>query len=302
MKAPSKGLKRIIMATSVAVFALAGAVGGTYAWFEANIALSMNASYFQVTSLDASIASVTLYKFNYALDEHGGYDYLFPEDGSVGAYLYDDSIGRKGFGEEVVNAETGEREWHPVSVMNLYDPLNGFITGRGLIGLNCNAVFKIVLHSRGLANSGASIDVRASDIRSTREKTADQIWLSTCVDFDLFLPSDLSDPRLVTEGYKNYLPSESSVYLPQDYDFENQYEEDYYKFSYLASLKQSHAHLYGSAEPSVSIGTADIAFVDGYATFYVNVNYAPSELTSYEDKVTPEMTVEAIYDFLLEVR
>lgn len=299
MRRPSKGIKRITIATAMVILTLAGCVTGTYAWFMSSTTFDTEVSHFQVMALDLSIDSVTLYKFNYPSDGFGGLDYLMPQDGNVGAYSYDDSVGRKCFGEIVHNDETDEDEWVPVTTMNLYDPLNGFITGRGLLGMNCNAVFKIVLHS---SLPATSIDIKAASIPDP-SKEDDEIWLSSCVDFDLFLPSDLTDPRLVTDGYKNYLPDD---YLPQDHVFDNQYEEDYYKFSYLSSLKSSHAHLYADAEhgvlTDVSIGTANVTFVDGYATVYVNVNYAPSELTEYEETVTPEDTVKAVYDFLLEVR
>lgn len=297
-----KNVAKIAVATTVVIFSLLVCTVGTYAWFMSNLSWNTDASHFQVKELDMSIESVTLYKFNYPTDGVHGFDYQSPQDGYVGAYLYDDSAGRNSFGKVVHNDETGQDEWVPVSTMNLYDPLNGIITGRGLLGMNCNAIFKIVLQSSSMTEIEASI--RASSLDGVT-KEEDEIWLSTCVDFDLFVPNDLNDPRLVTDGYKNYLPDESEEYLPQDYVFENQYEEDYYKFSYLSSLKTSHAHLYANSEHSaledVTIGTANIAFVNGYATVYVNVNYAPSQLTSYEETVTPEDTVKAIYDFLLEV-
>lgn len=295
MKKIGSNMKRIVVATTVSIFSLATAVMGTYAWFMKDNSVSTSASKFAVTSLDASIASVTLYKFNYASDGYGGYEYLFPELGWVGAYEYDDSVGRKCFGE-VVNGV-----WTPVTTMNLYDPLNGTITGRGLLGMNCNAIFKITLSSTGIYNSTSTLTAKASSIQSERSKESDDIWLSSCVDFDLFLPSALSDPRLVTDGYKNYLPDESDDYLPQNYVFSNQYEEDYYKISYLASLKDSHAHLYGSSDPVVDIGSDTVTFVNGLTTVYINVNYAPDQLTRFESTVTPDDTVKAIYDFLLEI-
>lgn len=298
----SNGLKRIIIATSMVIFTLAGCVSGTYAWFVSRQNWNEDVSRFQVAALDMTIESVTLYKFNYPSDGFDGLDYLMPQDGFVGEYLYDDSVGRNSFGEIVHNDETGEDEWIPVTTMNLYDPLNGFITGRGLIGMNCNAVFKIVLHSSSLTN--INVNIKASSIENP-VKEEDEIWLSSCVDFDVFTPSDLSDPRLVTDGYKNYLPNESSEYLPQDHVFENAYEEDYYKFSYLSSLKSSHAHLYADREhgvlEEVTIGSPNITFIDEYATVFINVNYAPSQLKEYEETVTPEDTVKAIYDFLLHV-
>ena len=282
-------------------FSLATAFIATYAWFSSNASVSTTGAMFSVKTRDARIESVTLYKFNYSEDGYGGYEYLFPELGWVGAYQYDDRLGRESFGEIVHNDETDEDEWKPVTVMNLYDPLSDTITGRGLIGLNCNAIFKITLYSSSLVDSSININVKALSIQSEKTKEPDEIWLSSCVDFDFFLPSDLMDSRLVTDGYKNYLPSESDAYLPQDTVFANQYEEDYYKISYLASLKNTHSHFYGSSDLSINIASESITFVDGRATIYINMNYAPAELVSYENTITLDETVKAVYDFSLEI-
>lgn len=301
MNIKAKGVKTIVVGTIITMFSLASAFVGTYAWFSTNTSVSASGAMFSVKTLDAEIESVTLYKFNYSEDGNGGYDYLFPELGSVGAYEYDASVGRQRFGELVHNDETGEDEWQPVTMMNLYDPLNDTITGRGLLGLNSNAIFKIVLSSSSIIDSSITISVKAFSIQSEKDKQADEIWLSSCADFDLFLPSDLSDSRLITDGYKNYLPSESDLYLPQDTVFENQFEEDYYKISYLASLKDTHSHFYGSDDLSINIARESVTFVDGHATIYVNMNYAPTELKKYENTVSLDETVKAVYDFLLEI-
>ena len=301
MNIKAKGVKTIVVGTIITMFSLASAFVGTYAWFSTNTSVSASGAMFSVKTLDAEIESVTLYKFNYSEDGNGGYDYLFPELGSVGAYEYDASVGRQRFGELVHNDETGEDEWHPVTMMNLYDPLNDTNTGRGLLGLNSNAIFKIVLSSSSIIDSSITISVKAFSIQSEKDKQADEIWLSSCADFDLFLPSDLSDSRLITDGYKNYLPSESDLYLPQDTVFENQFEEDYYKISYLASLKDTHSHFYGSDDLSINIARESVTFVDGHATIYVNMNYAPTELKKYENTVSLDETVKAVYDFLLEI-
>lgn len=291
---------KIVGATLTAIFSLFSVFAGTAAWFSTNTSVSVSGGMFTVRAIDASIESVTLYKFNYADDGFGGYDYLFPENGWVGSYLYDDRVGRQSFGEVVHNDETDEDEWQSVTMMNLYDPLDSTITGRGLISLNCNAVFKIVLTSSTLINTSIPISIKAQSVQSEKSKRPNDIWLSTCVDFDFFLPSALSDPRLVTDGYKNYLPSESDSYLPQNTVFDHQYEEDYYKISYLASLNDEHSHFYGSSDLFVNIATENITFVDGHTTLYVNMNYAPSQLVNYES-ISVDETVRAVYDFLLEI-
>lgn len=301
MNIKAKGVKTIVVGTIITMFSLASAFVGTYAWFSTNTSVSTSGAMFSVKTIDAEIESVTLYKFNYSEDGNGGYDYLFPELGSVGAYEYDASVGRQRFGELVHNDETGEDEWQPVTMMNLYDPLNDTITGRGLLGLNSNAIFKIVLSSSSIIDSSITISVQAFSIQSEKDKQADEIWLSSCTDFDFFLPSDLSDSRLITDGHKNYLPSESDLYLPQDTVFENQFEEDYYKISYLASLRDTHSHFYGSDDLSINIARESVAFVDGHATIYVNMNYAPTELRKYENTVSLDETVKAVYDFLFEI-
>ena len=291
---------KIVAVTLTVVFSLFSVFTGTAAWFASNLTVTANCGIVSAKSIDASIESVTLYKFNYLEDGFGGYDYLFPELGCVGAYQYDDTIGRQSFGEVVHNDQTDEDEWKPVTMMNLYDPLNSTITGRGLDSLYCNAIFKIVLSSSTFINDSVSLNIKAQNIQSEKTKQSNEIWLSSCVNFDFFLPSALSDSRLVTDGYKNYLPSESDSFLPQNTTFENQYEEDYYKISYLASLNDTHSHFYGSSDLIVNIATEDIAFVDGYATLYVNINYAPTQLVSYENIAIDE-TVRAVCDFLIEI-
>ena len=292
---------KIIGSTMTAVFSLASVFTATYAWFAANTTVTATGAMVTIKNEDASIESITLYKFDYFENSYGEYDYLFPEFGSVGAYEYDRTAGRQCFGEVVHNDETGEDEWKPVTTMNLYDPLNDTITGRGLISLNCNAIFKIVLSSSSLVNSSINLNVRALSIQPQKTKQPDEIWLSSCVDFDFFLPSALSDSRLVTNGYKNYLPSESDTYLPQNTVFANQYEEDYYKISYLASLNNTHSHFYGSSDSFVNIACENVTFVNGYATIYVNMNYAPNRLVSYENSISVDETVKAVFDFFLEI-
>ena len=291
---------KIVGVTLTVVFSLFSVFTGTAAWFASNLSVTANNLIVSVKAIDASIESVTLYKFNYSEDGFGGYDYLSPELGSVGAYQYDDKIDRQSFGEVVHNDETGEDEWKPVTMMNLYDPLSSTITGRGLISLNCNTIFKIVLSSSTIINETVSINITAQNIQSEKTKQSNEIWLSSCVNFDFFLPSSLSDSRLVTDGYKNYLPTESDSYLPQNTIFENQYEEDYYKISYLASLNDTHSHFYGSSNLTINIATEDIAFIDGHATLYVNMNYAPNQLVSYEN-ISIDETVKAVCDFLIEI-
>ena len=86
-----------------------------------------------------------------------------------------------------------------------------------------------------------------------------------------------------------------------DYSFSG-YDEIYYKVSYLASLKASHANFYKTKPKPNQIAIHDpeniqtINFVDGLAKFYINVNYAPKQLEKYSKQLI-NGNINAIYDY-----
>lgn len=285
----SKGnIALLAVSTTLLVLSLTAFFTGSFAWFANNSTAEVSGMHFTVESESISISSVTLYKFDYPIvnDE---IDYLAPQNGEVNTYSYYDTPERRAFGEVVHNDQTGEDEWVPVSTMNLYDPLNGYITQRGLWGLNSNAIFKIVIHAEE-GQGQATINFHASVI-SGLPKQENDIWLSDCVDFDLYLPGDL-EGEFPADYYPTYYLDEAPSEEP---------DLTYYKISYLSKMEQSHSHFYTQSEKetAISLGTENLTFVDGSATVYVNVNYAPSQLSRFENIITPEERIRAVYDYSL---
>ena len=286
----SKGnIVLLAVSTTLLVLSLTAFFTGSFAWFANNRTAEVSGMHFTVESESISISSVTLYKFDYPI-VNGEIDYLAPQNGEVNTYSYYGTPERRAFGKVVHNDQTGEDEWVPVSTMNLYDPLNGYITQRGLWGLNSNAIFKIVIHAEE-GQGQVTINFHASVI-SGLPKQENDIWLSDCVDFDLYLPSDLEG-----EFPADYYPT---YYLGDEAPSEEP-DLTYYKISYLSKMEQSHSHFYTQSgkETTISLGTENLTFVDGNATVYVNVNYAPSQLSRFENIITPEERIRAVYDYSL---
>ena len=301
---------RIIAACSVAIFSLAALFGGSYAWFVLTMSQSALAEQFAVVNLgQCELYSAKLIKFDYLSTTYGSGDYQFvaidylnPENGDVNKYNYNDEEHTFGYEED--------SQWVPVSMMNVYDPIDSIIFGSTLRDLNCNAIYEFTVVSDDM--STAYLNATALKILD-QVKTEDDIFLTSCANFDLFTAADLSDsnPAFIEEddpetpedesGTKAYYPSyiDKSETLSEN-------ESTYYKISYLASLKASHSHFYGSADTEISIGRdVEVAFVEDQdlgknkLTFYVNVDYAPSELEYTTAKIYLG-NIKAVYDFFFK--
>ena len=118
---------RIIAASCVAIFSLATAIGGAYAWFSLTMNTTVTASEFAVVNTgQCGMYSINLIKFDYATLTYGSGDYTYttkdylnPQNGSVGKYGY--SKDEKSFGY------TEQEVWHEVEMMNTYDPIDRII-------------------------------------------------------------------------------------------------------------------------------------------------------------------------------
>lgn len=266
----NKSLK-LIAACSVAIFSLGSICAGAYAWFTLEMKQTLGTTDFAVVNVGTcNLYSMELVKFNYDVHQYGStyiVDYSSPEAGTVNRYQYSNDYNSFGYDDGT---------WHPVSMMNLYDPVSLTLSGDQLSSLNCNSIYQFTVSSLDLTE--AKLDSYVRKIIDT-DKEEDDLFLTTCTDFDIYFDADLLDTNpAFGDDHKAYYPSyitDKTVDLSDD-------EELYYKISYLSSLADSHANLY---DGDGSIGTEiPVEFIpdstsgENYLTFYINVNYAPSQL------------------------
>lgn len=294
---PNKIRNTIIVSVVFIVFSLLSAFSGTAAWFISTIDFKSSISSFSVVCMPGvEVVSISMYKFVYPQIEEF-VDYMSPEDGVVKKYAFND--------EEEAFGETVDDVFHPVSCMNLYDPVKIAITDDELFDLNCNVIYAVTISSESLTTG--KIKVFAERLLE-KEKLAHDIFFSDCADFDLFLPQDLSSPLLYDDDPEAEI---QKLYYPHEYKEQSsvltENEEVYYKLSYLSSLSGSHAHFYvaeGEKPEEVPIHDPEdletVEFVDGLATFYINVNYAVNQLVGYIEQLA-DNKIRAVFDYSLSV-
>ena len=298
----------LVAAGTVAIFSLGAAVGGAFAWFSMSIQTSMVASQFAVVNSGVcDLEGIELYKFNYHKETYGtgeneftAIDYLNPETGSVGHYNYNETEGSFGYEEA--------SEWQEVSVMNTYDPVELKLFASNLRDLHCNAIYKFVLSSPDLTDVSFSATVNKL---TEKIKEEDELFLTTCVDFDIFYDVDLLDtnPKFIEEDDPETPEDESDTkkYYPSYIDKSTALsaeQEVYYKVSYLSSLESSHQHFYGGSSTELSLDTEkplsftyDSTAQKYFLSVYVNVNYSPDQL-EYAQNLIYLGDIKAIYDFM----
>ena len=310
---------KIVGATVTAIFSLASVFSATYAWYSLNSAVTSTGMQITVTTQKgARIDKVRLIKFDYAEDGIGGYDYLNPYTGAVHAYDFNDTEGTFGYFEETIgtgnysyaNGKYTKEDtynynytWNVVNSMNVYDPVEKVIRGNAfdLRVLNCNVVYEITFSSTLAGNFYLQSDSYRNVEKTKRDN---EIFLTSCIDFDAFYAADISASIGMSDGKPLYYPSYIS------YDAQNPYlggaagsiEEIYYRLSYWASIKVSHANYY-STNPMpthISIDSNEpMTFTndpsDSY-TVYINANYAPERLTDYIKKIYSG-NITAVYDY-----
>ena len=272
---------RIISALCASVISFGSLISATAAWFFTNQRVEADGMVVAAKNDGIVIESIRLCKFNYPIVD-GESLYLKPEDGSVNVYDYVSGVGHERFEDANGNPQT----------MNLFDPVLVEL-GTDLRDLYCNAVF-IVEISAG--NVTAGLEVFADLLNKSKNSESD-FYLSDCVDFDVYIPSDLD----AVTG-KTYYPSHID-------DVENTtltgYDELFYKISYL-SENSTHANFYETNPKPSQIAIHDeqnlktLNFVNGRATFYINVNYAPTELEKYARNLAVENRV-GINDYAFSV-
>ena len=308
-KAKKTNLK-IIAACSVAIFSLATLFGGSYAWFTLVMSQQIeNDNFAVVNNGHCELFAANLIKFDYATAVYGSgeyeftaIDYLNPENGEVNMYGFDKERNSFGYIDE-------DSQWVPVDAMNVYDPIESIIFGSELKDLNCNAVYEFTVTADDFDDALLnSTIVKLMD----KIKEDDELFLTSCVNFDLFTVADLSDDNPAfhveddpstpeDESYKPYYPS----YIPKTQTL-TENEEIYYRSSFLASVATSHPHFYGGSAEAIALSTdKDVTF--NYDStlgtkvlkFYVNVDYAPSELEYTQSKIYLG-NIKAVYDFMFE--
>lgn len=275
------------------MFSLSALVVGVFAWFTSSFVHNSEVEEFTVTPMgDCQVAGIKLYKFIYphstVVDD---YDYLKPENGSVGKYNYNNEENSFGY----LDNET----WVKVEEMNLYDPIELIVKANSTLrSMNCNAVYEITLRSNSFSSGAVQVDAIHN---SEKTKTDEQIFLSTVCDFDIFTSEDVDDENeefldTSTGQYTKYYPTFKSSNFSDE-------EKLYHKISYLAAKKNSHAHFFGT-EPiptSVEIGNKEVsADENGDITFYINVNYNPDQLSHFAKEISINH-IRAVYDFSFEV-
>lgn len=321
---------KIVGAAATAVFSLASAFAGTYAWFSTFNNVEATSMSIRVTTPEAAVDSVKLVKFDYGYTLIGGakiFNYLAPEQGDVNTYFYDPTYdsNRGGF----VREHSGG--YIETDIMNRYDPVDRIIHGGSLRGMNCNSIYEVVLSSDSLDSCYMNIDA----ILENNIPTANQLCLSDCATFDVFFPSDLDDLNQLFWDKENH---NYHAFYP-DYAFENEAEDYlYYKISYLSDLRNSDLTADDLVEMEIlesediedltneqkaelvrtTLGPTYSSFyknspkddtnvVRGRAvtftgspkkeiTVYINVNYAPSQLEQYMTDIYRNSLV-AIEDF-----
>lgn len=294
MKTIGKKNIKIIAACSVAIFSLLAVCGGVFSWFSLKMNSSLDPSTFAVVNLGTcDLYSIELYKFNYYVHHYGTsevVDYFNPESGNVVKYNYDKVKKQFGYTEEGI--------WHQVSMMNTYDPVELQLFGYGVKDLNCNAIYKFTISTINLTD--VKMDAAVSKILD-KVKADNELFLSSCTDFDLYMENDLLDSNpAFTDG------DDHKMYYPDFIDKSETMSEDekvYFKISYLSSLESSHANLYEDDESSVSLHNTITTSFDyepgsetGFLSVYVNVNYAPSELEDTMYRIYQE-NITAVCDF-----
>ena len=298
MKMKKTNLK-IIAASCVAIFSLATAIGGAYAWFSLTMSTTVTADEFAVVNNgQCGMYSINLIKFDYPTLTYGSGDYIYttkdylnPQAGDVNKYGYSKEHNSFGYVED----ET----WHEVDVMNTYDPIDKIIFSSTLKDLNCNAVYEFTVNTTEFTS--AYLEAIAAKL-SNISKEAEDIFLTSCVNYDIYLPSELSDSNPVFtdgEGHKLYYPS----YIDESETLSTN-EEIYYKISYLASLEASHAHFFGTSYDEITIdNNVEVEFVysaeanTNLLTFYVNVDYDPDQL-EYTQTMIYQGNIHAVFDYM----
>ena len=299
---------RLVAAGAVTFISLTTCISGVLAWFSINNRINATASSFAIVNgADASLYGVDLIKFDYRKEVYGtgsnqftAIDYINPQTGAVNRYDYNDTEGT--FGKEVSG------DWESVEIMNPYDPIDIIITGSELEDLHCLAIYEFTLSSEDMVYAYLNSYV-LKDARQTKQE--EELFLTTCADFDIFIEDDLDDANFVIEDDPETIEDESDTkpYYPSYFDKSKVLTNDqeiFYKIRYLNSNKVSHPHFYGGSSDEVTLcSNKEVTFeYDSVADtnllkVYACIDYAPSELEFTSSDIY-EDTFTAVYDYIFK--
>ena len=298
MKKAGRNVKKIVAAVSVTFFQLVACGAAILAWFIAYQHGDVGGTDFEVTNQNCDIDSVKLYKFIYNTETIGTktyYKYENPEEGHAHSYTYN-------YDEESFGYTDGEDTFHPVSVMNVYDPVDLLINSatKNLRDLYCGVVYEITLRTTDFDDTTLLLTTSLV----SKETTGNQILLSDYVDFDVFYQSDVD---AITGN--SYYPRYPSAH-PFDPTDESITDEDilYHKLSYLSEQETTHQHFYyynpsnptetGPKQSSLTlVDNESISFTDNYFKIYIYANYAYSQLQGFHNDASLVEGILAVYDF-----
>lgn len=271
--------KKLVFVYCYTFFSLCVFTTGTIAWFAANERVTATGAEVKVRTSGCELADLHLYKFDYPAIEGAEefIDFLHPENGEVNRYEYNREFNKFGYNDE--------DSFVFVDEMNLYDPIESLITGSKLIDLNTNVIYEIKLSFGQMGEFPISISAKLFEAIKNNES---DILCSSCMDFNVFEESDLNNPSLTEDKYKpEYVTSELT-----------EFEDVFYKVSYLTSISDSHANFYSDPlESNIVIYSGTIQTdEDGYATVYLNINYSPETLTSFGD-IAGLQVINAVCDY-----
>ena len=309
MKNAGRKILRLVAAGSVTFVSLTACISGVLAWFSINNNVTITSSSFAVVNgADAELYDVDLIKFDYRKEVYGtgsnqftAIDYINPQTGMVNRYDYNETEAT--FGHEVSG------DWESIDIMNPYDPIDILITGNELKDLHCLAIYEFTLSSTQMINAYMN-SYAIKDTRQTKED--DDLFLTTCADFDLYTISDLDDSNFIIEDdpltpedesdTKPYYPSyfEKSKVLTAD-------QTTFYKIRYLNANKVSHPHFYGSSDTEIPLCTSrevtfqyDSVADDNLLKVYACIDYAPSELEFTTSELYEGKVYKAVYDYIFK--
>lgn len=212
MTSKAKTRFKIVGATVTAIFSLASAFAGTYAWFALNNSLTAGGMSVKVKITgSADMNNLSMIKFDYSSETIGNttvYDYLDPASGTVNEYYYNANYnsGAGAFGHDVNGSFVAVD-----ATMNIYDPVDRIIRGGDLISLNCNAIYEASFTS----NMQTSYLKILADRLTDKVAGENQILLTDCLDFDVYYEEDLE--------FSDDLYSESATYAVGDFTTYNSY-------------------------------------------------------------------------------
>ena len=285
--------RKIVIAVASTIFSLFSVFSASIAWFQAMDSYYTSVSSFAVVnSSTCSLDGIRLIKFNYNVLEISEDTYLVeydhPELGEVKNYGYSDTYSQ--FGETISST------WYPVSTMNLYDPAEKIISEEDfdLKSLHCNAIYEVSL---SVAAAGTYYMDAIANRLTSKSKTANQIYLSTILDFDVYTEDEVFAAIGNDEdGKPLYYPS----YRAKNYAM-NSAESIYYRVSYLSDQEASHENFYENDFPNnlplVSNKSVVVENDNSIVKIYVNVNYAPDEMEDYVELL--DQHVVAVFDYSL---